>query len=84
MLITGISRSGAISLHLGGGQLNRIYKRIAKAAGLDESVIKGISGHSMRVGAAQDLLSSGASMPIMMQRGRWSKSDTVMRYVEHI
>jgi hypothetical protein len=29
-------------------------------------------------------LSSGASMPIMMQRGRWSKSDTVMRYVEHI
>ena len=83
-LITGISRSGDISPHLGGGQLNRIYKRIAKAAGLDESVIKGISGHSMRVGAAQDLLSSGASMPIMMQRGRWSKSDTVMRYVEHI
>jgi len=83
-LITGISRSGDISPHLGGGQVNRIYKRIAKAAGLDESVIKGISGHSMRVGAAQDLLSSGASMPIMMQRGRWSKSDTVMRYVEHI
>jgi len=84
MLITGISRSGDISPYLGGGQVNRIYKRIAKAAGLDESVIKGISGHSMRVGAAQDLLSSGASMPIMMQRGRWSKSDTVMRYVEHI
>ena len=84
MLITGISRSGDISPHLGGGQVNRIYKRIAKAAGLDESVIKWISGHSMRVGAAQDLLSSGASMPIMMQRGRGSKSDTVMRYVEHI
>jgi len=84
MLITGISPSGDISPHLGGGQVNRIYKRIAKAAGIDESVIKGISGHSMRVGAAQDLLSSGASMPIMMQKGRWSKSDTVMRYVEHI
>ena len=83
-LITGMSRSGDISPDLGGGQVNRIYKRIARAAGLDESVIKGISGHSMRVGAAQDLLSSGASMPIMMQRGRWSKSDTVMRYVEHI
>jgi len=83
-LITGMSRSGDISPDLGGGQVNRIYKRIARAAGLDESVIKGISGHSIRVGAAQDLLSSGASMPIMMQRGRWSKSDTVMRYVEHI
>jgi len=80
----GLNRAGNISLHLGGGQVNRIYKRIAEKAGLDESIIKGISGHSMRVGAAQDLLRSGASMPIMMQKGRWSKSDTVMRYVEHI
>ncbi len=83
-IFCGLNRADNISLNLGGGQVNRIYKRIARAAGLDESVVKGISGHSMRVGAAQDLLSSGASMPIMMQRGRWSKSDTVMRYVEHI
>jgi putative transposase len=34
--------------------------------------------------AAQDLLNSGASMPIIMQRGRWPKTDTVMRYVEHV
>ena len=52
-------------------------------AGLDESEIRGISGHSMRVGAAQDILNSGASMPIIMQRGRWSKIDTVLRYLEH-
>jgi SAM-dependent methyltransferase len=62
---------------------NRIYKQIARNAGLDELVIEGIRGHSMRVGAAQDLLNSGAIMPIIMQRGRWSKTDTVMRYVEH-
>jgi len=68
---------------LGGSQINRIYKSIARNAGLDETFIKGISGHSIRVGAAQDLLNSGASMPIIMQRGRWSKTDTVMRYVEH-
>ena len=36
----------------------------------------------MRVGAAQDLLLSGASMPMIMNRGRWSKPDTVMRYIE--
>ena len=41
-----------------------------------------ISGHSMRVGAAQDLLLSGASLPMIMNRGRWSKTDTVMRYIE--
>ena len=37
----------------------------------------------MRVGAAQDLLISGASLPLIMQRGRWSKTDTVMRYIEN-
>jgi len=84
-LIVGIDRGGRISRSsLNSGQVNRIYKRIARDAGLDELTIEGISGHSMRVGAAQDLLNSGASMPIIMQRGRWSKTDTVMRYVEHI
>ena len=83
-LMVGIDRGGRISLSsLGSGQVNRIYKRIAKNAGLDELVIEGISGHSMRVGAAQDLLNSGASMPIIMQRGRWAKTDTVMRYLEN-
>ena len=83
-LIVGIDRGGRISPYcLGSGQVNRIYKRIARNAGLGELVVEGISGHSMRVGAAQDLLNSGASMPIIMQRGRWSKTDTVMRYLEH-
>lgn len=83
-LMVGIDRGGRISRSsLNSGQINRIYKRIARDAGLDEIVIEGISGHSMRVGAAQDLLNSGASMPIIMQRGRWSKTDTVMRYLEH-
>ena len=46
-------------------------------------MIKSISGHSLRVGAAQDLLLSGASLPLIMSRGRWSKADTVMRYIEN-
>lgn len=83
MLFCGLNRAFNISPQIGIGQINRIYKKIARKAGLDESVIEGISGHSMRVGAAQDLLNSGAIMPIIMQRGRWSKTDTVMRYLEH-
>jgi len=83
MLFCGLNRALDTSSQIGAGQINRIYKKIAKKAGLDESTIKAISGHSMRVGAAQDLLNSGASMPIIMQRGRWSKTDTVMRYLEH-
>ena len=83
MLYCGLNRALDISPRIGAGQINRIYKKIARKAGFDESAIESISGHSMRVGAAQDLLNSGASMPIIMQRGRWSKTDTVMRYVEH-
>jgi site-specific recombinase XerD len=83
VLFCGLNRALELSLKIGAGQINRIYKTIARNAGLDELVVKLISGHSMRVGAAQDLLNSGASMPIIMQCGRWSKTDTVMRYVEH-
>jgi len=83
MLFCGLNRALYLSLSIGSGQINRIYKKIARKAGLNESEIEGISGHSMRVGAAQDLLNSGASMPVIMQRGRWSKTDTVMRYVEN-
>ena len=36
----------------------------------------------MRVGAAQDLMLSEASLPLIVNRGRWTKSDTVMRYFE--
>lgn len=81
MLFCGLNRSFDLRLNIGAGQINGIYNGIARKAGLDELEIKGISGHSMRVGAALDLLHSGASMPIIMQRGRWSKTDTVMRYI---
>jgi hypothetical protein len=36
----------------------------------------------MRVGGAQDLLNSGASLPQIMVKGGWGKTDTVLRYVE--
>lgn len=83
-LFRGISNSIEISNELNCGQINRIYKRLARNAKLPQEVIDHISGHSMRVGAAQDLLKSGASMPTIMNRGRWSKTDTVMRYLEGI
>lgn len=67
---------------LGSDQISRIFKRLAAKSGLASNTVCNISGHSMRVGAAQDLLKSGASLPIIMNRGRWTKLDTVMRYVD--
>ena len=83
-LFRGIKRGQIISDELSSAQVNRIYKSIAARSCVDGSVVKHISGHSMRVGAAQDLLVSGASLPVIMQRGRWSKADTVMRYIENV
>lgn len=64
--------------------VNRIYKRFAKRAGLSSATPVPVSGHSMRIGAAQDLLTSGADLGRIMAAGRWSKTDTVMRYVEQV
>lgn len=83
-LLRGINNARGITRELNCGQINRIYKRLAKSAGLPCAIVRQISGHSMRVGAAQDLLKSGASMPIIMNKGRWSKTDTVMRYLEGV
>jgi integrase len=73
MLFRGITRGEKITEGLSAAQINRIYKRIARRSRVDQSLVSIISGHSMRVGAAQDLLKLGASLPMMMQRGRWSK-----------
>ena len=60
------------------GQINRVFKSLALKAKLDP---KEISGHSTRIGAAQDLLDGGASIGQIMAKVGWSKVDTVMRYV---
>ena len=77
-----ITATGKIKESLNSSHIGRIYKKIAQLSMVDKSTIKSISGHSMRVGAAQDLMLSKASLPIIMNRGRWSKIDTVMRYIE--
>jgi len=81
-ILRAVKRNDRVSESLCSGQINRIYKRLAQQANIDPAIVQNISGHSCRVGAAQSLLASGASMPMIMNRGRWSKTDTVMRYLE--
>ena len=84
LIFRGVNRGYKATQKLSPGQVSRIYKQLASLAGFDQKFVQHISGHSIRVGAAQDLLLSGASLPMIMARGRWSKVDTVMRYVEKI
>ena len=64
---------GLSARHIG----NRV-KAAAKAAGLGE----GYTGHSGRVGMAQDLVKSGVELPALMTAGRWKSSKMPARYTE--
>ena len=83
-IFRGVRSSGAITDGLCESRISRIYKALARKAGLSELVIQSISGHSMRVGGAQDLLNVGASLPQIMVKGGWAKTDTVMRYIDRV
>jgi len=68
---------------LSAGQVARIFKTRAKKAGAGRERADRISGHSLRVGKAQDMLTSGASLPQIMLNGGWSKPATAIRYCEN-
>ena len=83
-IFRGVKNNGLLTSSLNKAQINKIYKKLAKKVGIEQKILKKISGHSTRIGATQDLMSSGASLPTIMNRGRWSKTDTAMRYIENI
>lgn len=81
-MFRGVTKHETPMKEITGAQINRIYKQLAKKAGLEPKLAHNISGHSLRIGSAQDMLKNGASLPMIMNKGRWSKVDTVMRYLE--
>ena len=58
---------------------NRI-KTAAKYAGLGD----GFSGHSPRVGMAQDLAIAGVSLAELMTVGRWKSAEAAFIYIRHV
>lgn len=63
--------------------IRRLVKRAAKTASVATDVGKALSGHSMRVGAAQDMLVAGFDALAIMQAGGWKTTTVLLRYVEH-
>ena len=43
-----------------------------------------LSGHSTRVGAAQDMIAYGVELPAILQAGRWKSTAMVNRYGERL
>ena len=57
-----------------------ILRKVGQRIGLEREEWERISGHSCRVGAAQDLLALNMDLPSVMQAGRWTDTRMPMRY----
>jgi integrase len=69
-----------------GFQAHNVQNRLqlmGRRAGLTDSELKGIGGHSMRVGAAQDLAVEGQPIAQIMRAGRWRSFESVSLYIKH-
>ena len=79
-LFRSVARGGRVGGPLPPGQVPRVFKAMARAAGLPASVVDGLSGHSTRVGAAQDMIGAGIELPSILHAGRWKSTAMVSRY----
>ena len=79
-LFRSVGKGGRIGGPLPPGQVPRIFKAMARATGLPAHVVGGLSGHSTRVGAAQDMIGAGIELPSILHAGRWKSTAMVSRY----
>ena len=61
-----------------------IFKRVGRWVGMTPTDVNAVSGHSVRVGATQDLLALNIDLASVMQAGRWTTSRMPMRYGEQV
>jgi len=81
-LFRSVGRGGRVGGALNTGDVARIFKRMAAAAGISPETVAGISGHSSRVGAAQDMVHYKETLAAIMASGRWKSPEMVSRYVK--
>jgi integrase len=69
---------------LSAGSIAPIFKRVAQWIGKPEKVVLRISGHSTRVGAAQDLAALDIDLAAITQAGGWKSTRMPLQYAERI
>lgn len=83
-LFRSVDKGGRIGEALDPSQIPRIYKAMARHAGIEPKLAESLSGHSPRVGAAQDMVAYGIELPAIQQTGRWKNPGMVNRYGERL
>lgn len=63
--------------------VRRVIKKAAVRARFDKTEAAAFSGHSIRVGAAQDMLCAGHDTAAVMRAGGWKSLNVLARYLEH-
>lgn len=82
-LFCGIYRGKAINRSLETTKVKLIVKEAIAAAGLPAEEVAAFSSHSLRVGAAQELLRAGFDTAAIMRAGGWRSTNVLARYLEY-
>ncbi len=82
-LLRPIYKSKVGSRYLSPSIVGRVLKRLSQQA-YDAETADKVSGHSLRVGAAQTLTARGVGLLQIMSVGGWKSANIVARYVEHV
>lgn len=83
-LFRSVRASGKIGPSLWDGAVSRIFKQLSALAGHEADAVKATSGHSTRVGMAQDMAAAGIDLASIMQAGSWKTPTMVARYIERL
>jgi integrase len=76
--------SASVGESLTAQNVTAILRKVGQWIGLEREEWERISGHSARVGAAQDLLALNIDLSSVMQAGRWRDTRMPMRYGEKV
>ena len=75
---------GRIGGRLSPEAVSRAFKAVARYLELPAEDVEAVSGHSVRVGATQDMLALNIDLASVMREGRWTTVRMPMRYGEHV
>ncbi|WMT89353.1 tyrosine-type recombinase/integrase [Pelagibacterium sp. H642] len=82
-LLRPIYKSKAGCRYLSPSVVGRVLKRLSAQA-YNADLARKVSGHSLRVGAAQTLTARGVGLLPIMSAGGWKSANIVARYVENV
>jgi hypothetical protein len=75
---------GRIGGSLNSGSIAPIFKRVSRWIGMPERFVDRVSGHSIRVGATQDLAALDIDLAAITQAEDWKSARMPLQYAEKI